>query len=148
MMKRYRLLLCLYLIIVLALQAMEQSLEERLQKFGEDFAKGYTKPFIDVFGASLNSGWYHSANVDNGTSLYFGVKVMAMPIPDDGKKFQIASLYDAVVQEIPTAFGEDKEIPISGAPAGVDPNKYPKGFNLGFVPMAVQIGRASCRERV
>lgn len=41
---------------VLGTTLFAQTLEERLQKFGEDFAKGYTKPFIDGFGAGLNSG--------------------------------------------------------------------------------------------
>ncbi|HZY10611.1 MAG TPA: DUF6588 family protein, partial [Bacteroidota bacterium] len=131
-----------YLIFVLVIFGISgisyaQGLEERLQKFGEDFAKGYTKPFIDAFGASLNSGWYHTANVDDGLSLYLGVKVMLMPIPDDGKKFKIASLYNGTIQEVPTAFGEDTEVPMSGAPPGVDPSMYPKGFNISAVPMAV-----------
>ncbi len=114
-----------------------QSLEERLQKYGEDFAKGYTGPITDAFGASLNSGWYHSADVSDGLDIFIGVKAMLMPIPEDGKKFKIASIWDNTVQEIPTAFGEETEVPISGAPPGVSPTKYPQGFNLNYAPMIV-----------
>lgn len=115
-----------------------QSLEERLQKYGVDFAKGYTKPLIDAFGAGLNSGWIQTANVDDGLDLFFGVKAMLMPIPDDGKKFMIASPYNGVVQEVPTVFGEEVEKPISGYPgAPASPDKYPNGFNVGFAPLAV-----------
>ncbi len=38
-------------------------LVDRMQKFGEDFAKGYSSPFTDAFGASLNSGWYNNEEV-------------------------------------------------------------------------------------
>jgi hypothetical protein len=126
---------------ILGSTVFAQTLEERLQKFGEDYAKGYTKPFVDAFGAGLNSGWYHTANVDDGLSLYFGVKAMLLPIPDDGKKFKIRSPYDQVEQEVSTAFGDETEVLISrtNIPAGItpDPEKYPKGFNIGFVPLAV-----------
>ncbi len=123
--------------MILASLANAQSIEEKLQKFGESYAKGYLGPMVDAFGASLNSGWYSSANLDDGLSLFLGMKLMYLPIPDEGKKFSIASLYDGTVQDVPTAFGEEVEVPIHGAPTGASPDKYPKGMNLGFVPMAM-----------
>ncbi|MBI3193475.1 MAG: hypothetical protein HYZ34_03285 [Ignavibacteriae bacterium] len=133
--------------VFIASMVIAQSIEEKLQKFGEGYAKGYLSPMFDAFGASLNSGWYSTANVDDGLSLFIGAKLMYLPIPDDGKKFSITSPYDGVLQEVPTAFGEEQEITISntGYPDGPpnppiptpSPDKYPKGMNLGFVPMAM-----------
>lgn len=114
-----------------------QSLEERLKKFADEFAKGYTKPFTDAFGAAMNSGWYHTADVSDGLDLFVGVKFMLMPIPEDGKKFKTRSIWNNTEQEVPTVFGSENEVSISGAPSGVEPATYPKGFNVGLVPMVV-----------
>jgi hypothetical protein len=137
-MKRfYYLAVCSILSLSISNRLSAQSLQERLEKFGEDFSKGYTAPFVDAFGASLNSGWYSTANVEDGLDIFVGVKAMLMPIPDDGKTFNIASPYDGVIQQVPTAFGSKDEIAISNAPANVEPNKYPGGFDFSLAPMLV-----------
>ena len=136
-MKKIVLSLGLVALTFAGLDTGHAQLVDRMQKFGEDFAKGYSGPFTDAFGASLNSGWYSSADVSDGLDLYVGVRVMLMPIPDDAKKFKIKSIWNNTEQEIPTAFGDETEVPISGAPAGVNPANYPKGFNFGFAPMFV-----------
>lgn len=114
-----------------------QSLEERLKQFGQDFGKGYCSPFVDAFGASLNSGWYHSANTDDGLDLFIGAQVMLMPVPDESKVFSIASPYNGTVQSIPTIFGEKTSVPISGTPSGTTPDKYPEGVDVKWTPMVV-----------
>jgi len=137
--KRQTLFLALLVAFLLAPRTgYSQSIQERLLNFGTDFAKGYMGPFVDAFGASLNSGWYHTANVDNGISLYLGVKVMYMPIPDDRKTFTIESPYPPLgtFDTVPTVFGENVQKPISGG--GAFPiDKYPAGLNYGFAPMIV-----------
>jgi hypothetical protein len=134
-----RRLVCFVLAMtVLSGIGFSQNLQERLSKFPTEFAKGYTAPFTDAFGASLNSGWYHTANVDDGLDLFFGVKVMLMPIPDDAKIFRIQSPYPGGgVDEPSTAFGEKKAVSISGDTTGRQPTTYPEGFDIGFVPMLV-----------
>lgn len=118
--------------------AEAQSLEERLKKFADNFAKGYTAPFTDAFGASLNSGWYHSADVTDGLDLFVGVKFMLMPIPSDAKTFKITSPYPPnTMDEAPTVFGPGEDRTISGSIAASDPRTYPQGFNVGLVPMFV-----------
>lgn len=115
-----------------------QNLEERLKKFADDFAKGYTAPFTDAFGASLNSGWYHSADVTDGLDLFVGVKVIMMPIPSDAKKFRIASPYQpSTTDETPTIFGPSEDTQISGSTPTSDPRNYPQGFNVSLAPMFV-----------
>lgn len=116
---------------------LAQSLEERLKKFTSDFAKGYTAPFTDAFGAALNSGWYHTADVSDGLDLFVGVKFMVMPIPGSAKKFKIASPYaSGTIDETNTVFGPSSDVPISGG-SGRDPQTYPKGFDVGFGLMFV-----------
>lgn len=137
-MKRfYRLIFFVILSISISNQLLAQSLEERLQKFGEGFSKGYTAPLVNAFGASLNSGWYQTANVDDGLDIFIGLKAMLMPIPDGDKTFNIASPYDGVVQNVPTAFGSKEEIAISPGNLTVSPDKYPGGFDFPFAPMLV-----------
>jgi hypothetical protein len=135
MTKWFAVLLAVAMLMLVSGNAGAQTLEEQLQKFGVDYAKGYVGPFGEAFGASLNSGWYHTANVSDGLDIYIGLKVMGMPIPDDGKKFTAYSPYDGKAQEVPTAAGEDKEIPISGAIAGYEPSVYAKGYGWGWAPM-------------
>ncbi len=140
-MKMIQVILCLALVAILAINVNAQSIQEKLEKFGVEYAKGYTDPLFGAFGASLNSGWYHTANVDDGVSIFVGMKLMYLPIPDDAKKFTIASPYDGIQQEIPTVFGADSEITISrtNIPSTITPSpeKYPKGMNLDFVPLAM-----------
>lgn len=128
-------LLCALALMVSNVYA--QSIQENLEKFTDDYAKGYLNPIFGAFGASLNSGWYNTANVDDEFSLFIGAKIMYLPIPDDAMKFSIASPYDGTIQEVPTVFGEETEVPISGTPPGASPDKYPKGMNLSFMPMVM-----------
>lgn len=131
--------LTLTVLILLPQAGYPQTIEQRVKNFGDNFAKSYMGPFVDAFGASLNSGWYSTANVDNGISLYLGVKVMAMPIPDDAKTFAIASVFDpSVTDNAPTIFGEkDTDVPISGAVQASPIKTYPRGFGLSLVPMII-----------
>ena len=61
------LLLTLSLISATTIQA--QSLEERLNKFGSEFSKGYTKPLVTAFGANLNSVLYHNSDLKTGLDI-------------------------------------------------------------------------------
>ncbi|MBI3189281.1 MAG: hypothetical protein HYZ33_01400 [Ignavibacteriales bacterium] len=135
-MKKVSLLIIGFLLLTLGVNNINaQSLEERLQKFGTDYAKGYMGPFSDAFGAALNTGWYNTANVDDGVSIFAGIKLMYMPIPDESKMFKIASPYPPnAIDEVPTAFGENVQKPISNDPSS---GNYPAGLGLDFVPMAM-----------
>ena len=146
-MKRHSLALIILAAVLLPASTHSQSIQERLRTFGTTFAQGYMGPFADAFGASLNSGWYHNADISTGIDLYLGVKIMAMPVPDGSKTFSIASIYNGTIDSPPTVFGDkDTDVPISGLPAasGPDwPKNYPRGLGLSLVPMVVpqaQIG--------
>lgn len=127
MKKTLSLLLAVLMVTVCAGVASAQSLEESLQKFGQDYAKGYVGPIGQTWGAAMNSGWYSTANVSDGIDIFLGIRAMAMPVPDDSKSFKIASIWDGTVQEVPTFFGKDEEVKISGTE-----ETYPKGINFGY----------------
>jgi hypothetical protein len=123
---------------ILAASVQAQSVEERLQKFGKDYAQGYVGPLGDQFGAALNSGWYHNANVSDGVDIYIGVKAMLMPLPDKSKTFNIQSPWPGGgVDAAPTVFGPDNDVAISGAPANADPHTYAQGLNLNWSVLPV-----------
>lgn len=145
-MRRLRIYPLVFFCIVVAMNlANAQDIEERIKKYADDFVKGYMGPFVDAFGASLNSGWYHTADVDDGLSLFVGTKIMIMPIPTSSKTFQYKSPYDGITQDIPTVFGSDvDEVQISntgfqGGPPIPNPSPatYPKGLGINAVPMIV-----------
>ena len=135
--KALRIILLVLAIATVVGQVRAQLLEERLRQYGISYGKGYTSPIGDAFGASLNSGWYHTADVSDGLDLYIGVKAMLLPIPDDARTFTFASPVNGVLQSLPTLFGDKTEVPISGAPGTITPNKYAKGFDLKWAPMGV-----------
>ena len=125
------------MIVLLAGTARAQSIEERLQKFGEEYAKGYVGPMGDQFGAALNSGWYHTADVSNGIDIYFGVRGMLMPLPEESKTFTIKSPWNGAVDSPPTAFGPDQEVTVSGVAPGANPQFYAKGQNISMSVLPV-----------
>ncbi len=118
-----------------------QSLDQRLNAFGRDYAKGYVQPFIDVTGANLNSGLYHTADVENGLDIYIGVKVMGAFVPSGKETFTIASPYNGVSTSTATIFGGTGS-PIPGAPnVSSVPQSYLDGASdfksMKFVPYVV-----------
>jgi hypothetical protein len=126
-----------FLLILSTRVSPAETIQERLQKFGKSYAQGYLQPFGNAFTASQNSGWFQTANVSNGLDLFIGVKAMLLPIPSDSRSFSFASPANNQVQSIPTLFGDETEVPISGMPAGLTPSNYLKGLNLSWAPMAV-----------
>jgi hypothetical protein len=142
------LLLTLSLISATTIQA--QSLEERLNKFGTNFAKGYVTPFVSAFGANLNSGLYHNSDLQNGVDVYIGAKVMLALIPTSAQEFNAdlselnALTDDALIGNFPTPvktatiFGskDKKTISTTGGATTVSED-LPPGLNLKAVPLAV-----------
>ncbi|MDI6803327.1 MAG: hypothetical protein QME58_05710 [Bacteroidota bacterium] len=117
-----------------------QTVEERLQKFGKGYAKGYMQPFVNAFGANLNSGIFHTADVSTGIDVYVGAKFMFALIPDEAKKFQ-ADLSDLnyyrpinkypTPVETATIFGTDGTI-VPGSIIPGDTLRLANGMNSGI----------------
>ncbi len=120
-----------------ALLANAESLEERIKNYGKSYGTGYLQPFADAFGASLNSGWYRTADVSNGLSLSIGVNAMFMPVPDGAKNFSYANPFGNT-DVVPTVFGPKVSKPVTGGEGLPSPyNAYAQGFDVSYAMMAV-----------
>jgi hypothetical protein len=138
------LLLTLSLIFTITLQA--QSLEERLNKFGKKFGEGYVNPFVTAFGANLNSGLYHSADLETGIDVYVGAKFTIALIPASAQEFdadmsELNSLRGSLPHypnsvKTATFFG-NKGTKVPGSVAPGDTLQLPDGTNLTVMPLAV-----------
>jgi hypothetical protein len=113
--------------------------DKNLGSFPESAAKGYIQPLVDVMGANLNSGLYHTASMSKFLGFYVGVKGMAVFVPSSMKKFtaELGSDYNPSRVETATVFG-DKD---GGAKTKYgnfpDSVKLPGGIGLKLVPLAV-----------
>lgn len=82
------------LTIVAAPSVVAQSIDQRLQSFSINYAKGYVQPLVDAFGANLNSGLYQSADTEDDLDIYVGIKIIGTFITSDMQTFNTASPYD------------------------------------------------------
>ncbi len=103
-----------------------QTIDQRLSAFSQDYAKGYVQPFVDIFGANLNSGLYHSADVSNGLSIYVGVKFMGAVVPSSKQSFDATSPFNGATSSEPTIFGGDG----STIPGSIPPMSYLSGASV------------------
>jgi len=69
-----------------------QSLESTLQQFNEITVKGYIKPMADLFGANMNAGMFHSAEISKaGFQLSFEIVGMGAMVGDNQKTYTVSS---------------------------------------------------------
>lgn len=139
------LLLSLSLIFTTILQA--QSLEERLNKFGKKFGEGYVTPFVSAFGANLNSGLYHTANLETGIDVYVGAKFTVALIPSSAQEFdadmsELNALRPMGTGTYPTpvktaTFFGNKGTTVRSSGLLGDSLQLPDGTNLTVMPLAV-----------
>lgn len=76
-------------IVFLAPNARSQSdLEETLMQFSAEDVQGYMKPVADLFGANMNSGFFHSAAIPT-TGFSFSIDIVGMGavVGDDQKSY-------------------------------------------------------------
>jgi hypothetical protein len=89
-----RLLLFLVLALMLFLPAhltrAESDLEKALRQYNFNAVKGYIQPVADLFGANMNTGYYHSAAIPTaGFHLSFKIIAMGSMVSDDQKSYNI-----------------------------------------------------------
>ncbi|MDH3251430.1 MAG: hypothetical protein OEM41_01490 [Ignavibacteria bacterium] len=66
----------------------QTTLENTLKQFSGDDARGYIQPFADLFGANMNSGFYHSAAIPNtGFHIAFDIVAMGSLVGDEQKTY-------------------------------------------------------------
>ncbi len=92
-------------------QTDDDSLQDLLEQVGEDYAIGYSSPFLYAFGPNQNSGMYQTASIPwTGLTFGFGVKVMAAHMNGDDQVFQ-TTLEDVYLNDF-------TDNPIVGNPKG------------------------------
>jgi hypothetical protein len=119
-----------------------QSIDQRLQNFTSDYAKGYAQPLVDAIGANLNTGLYHSADTESEIDIYCGIKIIGTFITSDMQTFGIASPYNQQASTTATVLGGNGSV-IPGAPSGTPQNYLSGASNFStfkmvplFVPQA------------
>ncbi len=89
-----------------------QNLSYNLSRVAGEYAQSYLQPFINSFGADLNSGFYSAtsslADRQTGFHLSFGLKTIGAFVPANEKTFS-AVYYDTVMYNL---YGQ--EYPVSG----------------------------------
>lgn len=132
----------IYTFVILALLlssvSFSQDLENRINKFKADFGLGYSQPLVEALGLNMNNGWVSVKSMKDLFSVDIGISAVFVPVPSSDKTFLIASPYNPnVLETVPTAVGSSNELPIYGAPPGANPGTYPKGFDIGIIPVVM-----------
>ncbi len=66
----------------------QTAIEDAIRQFGGDNITGYIQPIADLFGANMNSGYYHSAAIPkSGFGFSFEIVAMGALVKDDQKNF-------------------------------------------------------------
>jgi len=95
-MKKYLILIILFFIY----KASAQDLSRNLSLVAGQYAQSYLQPFINAYGAGINSGFFHSAgmNTDNnsGLNISFSIVSMGSIIPAAQKYF--SAVYNTTAQ--------------------------------------------------
>lgn len=72
-------------------QTANTQLENVLRQFNGDLVKGYMQPVADLFGANMNSGFFHSAAIPtSGFRVSFDIVAMGAMVGDDQKTYNVA----------------------------------------------------------
>ncbi len=81
-------LVCGWSAAVAPAAAQDQSLDELLTQVGEDYAVGYSSPFLHSFGPNANSNMYSTAHIPwTGLVFGIGVKVMGTQLNETDQSF-------------------------------------------------------------
>ncbi|HOQ80852.1 MAG TPA: hypothetical protein PKZ69_04170 [Candidatus Cloacimonadota bacterium] len=140
-------LITLTLLLFVASMLMAETVEEKLQKFGQDSAEGFIQPFVNAFGNNLNSGFFNTAKVLKPFRFQLNVNMTASLVPDADKTFMVNNPfindafnpYNEATIESSTIFGKDGGVftPRSELSGFVDELAMPGGLNLEMMPFAV-----------
>ncbi len=101
-------LLTVFLTALSGVAEAQTKLENTLKQFSGDGARGYIQPFADLFGANMNSGFYHSAAIPN-SGIHISLDIVAMgSLVGDKQKSYTAKTPDGFTPstfETATVFG-------------------------------------------
>jgi len=77
------------LLTILPIHYADAQLEDAIKQLTSDNAKGYLQPYVTAFGANMNTGLYHSAEISNmGLTIKFDLIAMGTLIGDNEKSYK------------------------------------------------------------
>ena len=115
-----------------------QDIDQMISAYFGDNGQGYLNPLGDVFGSSLNSGFFHSARIKKGFHLSLGVRGMLTQVSDDQRVFNASTeggFLPAQTVKAPTIFGKSEPVIVDGV-AGTA-FVFPGGLDVPRLPLAV-----------
>lgn len=127
-----------------------ETIEEKLQKFGQENAEKFIQPAVNCFSGNLNSGLYNTAKVLKPFRFQLSFNVMTTFVPDEDKSFIVTNPfigdtfnpYQENEIETATIFGTDGGsftgvTEVNGVPVSIDPLKMPDGLDLAGLPLVM-----------
>jgi len=146
MLKRNMWMVGLGCLLLLLSRVEAQGFEDLVSKYTSENGQKFMQPLGDVFGANLNSGWYHGAHISAiGLHVELGVKGMVALIGEKQKTFTAETdpgFYPPTEVEVPTVFGKREIVEVqgknqsTGLPSGAV-CAFPGGMNAKMIPIAV-----------
>lgn len=115
---RYSVLLGLLMVLAFKLYAQE-GLSTQLSKVAGTNAVNYLTPLFSAWGADLNSGFYHSADLHDVLGFDVGLKAGAVLIKDQDKVFDFLLPDHITYNGVTLQAGVDYDNVIPGSPTAV-----------------------------
>lgn len=138
-MKLQRIILFIFACLFSISTAVSQDIEELVSKYTENNGKGYMQPLADAFGATFNTGLFHSAKLQKmGFQMYLGVVASNAFISDKRTTFDATTqgfTDPEITAEAPTLFGPSESVDVEG-PGGTV-YVFPAGMNVKMIPFAI-----------
>ncbi|MBI1805391.1 MAG: hypothetical protein HY033_06020 [Ignavibacteriae bacterium] len=111
--------------------------EDAVKQISSDNVRGYVQPFVNAFGANMNSGLYNSAEIGE-SGLYLNVRLVAMgTLIGDAEKTYTAAAPDPPYPQYPvqtaTVFGDLGAI-VQGPVPGMEYHYQNGQVKTSFVP--------------
>lgn len=132
-------LLCFLLVVCMALPARSQNpFEDAIKQLSSDNVKGYLQPFINGFGANMNSGIFRTADVGTGLHLELRLIAMGTLIGDAEKTYSAVAPqpYNQTPVQTATVFGGTGAIVTD--PSGTLQYQFQNGqVKTSLIPLAV-----------
>lgn len=141
------------LVLLLALPAGADELEDNLSVYSEENAAGYIQPLADLLGANLNSGLFRSARIpESGFRLSFEIPAMITRVSDDDRTFSATTeegFFPEQTVDAPTAVGPGEAVIADGV--GGTQFAFPGGLSINSIPLAmiqIRVGRLHGTEAI
>jgi hypothetical protein len=152
-------LVTLFLVVLSFPLSAQDDLGKQLSKVAGTNAVSYISPLLSAWGADLNSGFYHSADLHDILGFDVGLKAGAVLVKNEDKifdfvlpdqityngiKLQAGVDYDKVVSGAPTALGDPdgKAVKVKSTSPftlfrGQTIFTTPPGFNMKYAPLVM-----------